>query len=147
MLLIANFLWFLACRELMEVAEPQFKVPTRNTVKKYVNFTWPKLKLAIIEKLAAAEEVHITSDIWSTRACKASCLGVTVHFYSPVTRKRETFVIACREFSSPHTGSRIAALVKEIAEEFGILGKLRQVIKNIVNYFHVFQQSYGAVSV
>lgn len=116
-----------AFRELMELAEPQYKLPTRNTIKKYVNSTWPKLKTYIIEVAARAEEVHATADIWSTRACNASCLGITVHFYGPETKKRETFAIACREFASPHTGSRIAALVKEIAQEFGIFSKLRLV--------------------
>jgi hypothetical protein len=114
-----------AFREMLEIAEPQYKVPTRNTVKKYMNNTWPKLKSVIMENLASASEVHVTADNWSTRACNASCLGVTVHFYSPLTKKRETFAIACREFASPHTGSRISALVKEIANEFGIYSKLK----------------------
>jgi hypothetical protein len=116
-----------AFRDLMELAEPQFKVPSRNTIRKYVNCTWPKQKSAIIENAAMAEEVHATADIWSTRACNTSCLGITLHFYSPATQKRETFAIACREFPSPHTGTRIAALVKEITQEFGIYSKLRQV--------------------
>lgn len=117
-----------AFREMMELAEPQYKVPTRNTVRKYVNQTWPKFKSVIMESAAAAEEVHATADIWSTRACNSSCLGITIHFYSPGTKKRETYAIACREFPSPHTGSRIAALVKEITQQFGIYIKLRLVL-------------------
>jgi len=116
-----------AFREMLEVAEPQYRVPTRNTIKKFVNSTWPDMKAVIVGIAAEAEEVHLTADIWSTRACNASCLGSTAHLYSPITKKRETFAIACREFPSPHTGSRIAALVKEVALELGIFLKLRLV--------------------
>jgi hypothetical protein len=116
-----------AFREMLEIAEPQYRVPTRNTIKKFVNSTWPDMKAVIVGIAAEAEEVHLTADIWSTRACNASCLGITAHFYNPITKKRETFAIACREFPSPHTGSRIAALVKEVALELGIFLKLRLV--------------------
>jgi hypothetical protein len=78
-----------------------------------------------LERLANAEEVHVTSDIWSTRACTGSCLGVTVHFFNMQSKKREFFCIACRDFSSPHTGLRIAELLKEICKEFGFFSKLR----------------------
>jgi hypothetical protein len=112
-------------RNVLEIAEPQFRPPTRNTVKKYINNTWPSMKAVIIKKAAGAREIHATADIWSTRACKASCLGITVHFFNPETKKRETYAIACRDFPSPHTGVRIAALLRKIAEEFGIFPKLR----------------------
>ena len=88
---------------------------------------WPDLKSVIMENLASADEVHLTADYWSTRVYNASYLGVTVHFYSPVNKIREMFAIACREFASPHTRSQIAALFEEIAREFGIYLKLRQV--------------------
>jgi hypothetical protein len=110
-----------------EEAKPQFKIPIRNTIQKYVNSARPDLKSVIMKILASADEVHLTADYWSTRVCNASYLGVTVHFYNPVNKKREMFAIACREFASPHTGSQIAALSEEIAREFGIYLKLRQV--------------------
>jgi hypothetical protein len=119
-------------RELMELAEPQFKIPTRNTIRKQMNNVWPSIHAKILEKTARALEVHLTADIWSTRACNSSCLGVTLHFFDPVEKKRETFAIACRHFPSPHTGERIADMVRQIASEFGILDKLRQVFMQIV---------------
>jgi hypothetical protein len=114
-----------AFRNVLEIAEPQYKLPTRNTIKKYVNSKWPGMKPVIVKNAAGASEVHATADIWTTRACKASCLGITVHFFNPASKKRESFAIACREFPSPHTGIRIAALLKEILHEFGIFTKLR----------------------
>jgi hypothetical protein len=113
--------------DMWEEAEPQFKIPIRNTIQKYVNSAWPDLKSVIMENLASADEVHLTADYWSTRVSNASCLVVTVHFYSPVNKKREMFAIACREFASPHTGCQIAALIQVKAREFGIYLKLRQV--------------------
>jgi hypothetical protein len=112
-------------RELMELAEPQFQVPTRNTIRKHMNKAWPKMKALIVEKAAQAVEVHLTADEWSTRACSSTCLGVTLHFFDPAAKKRECFSIACRHFPSPHTGERIAALVKEVAVEYNIFSKLR----------------------
>jgi hypothetical protein len=56
-----------------------------------------------------------------------------LHFYDPVARKREAFPIACRHFPSPHTGERIADLVKKIAVEFGIFTKLRQVYMQVIS--------------
>lgn len=131
---------------MMELADPHYQVPTRNTVRKYVNCTWPKFKSVIMDSAARAEEVHATADIWSTRACNSSCLGITIHFYDPVTKKREAFAIACREFPSPHTGSRIAALVQEIAEQFGIFSKLRLVLfsfEDKSNENVLFFEKYG----
>jgi hypothetical protein len=112
-------------RDLMELAEPQFKVPTRNTIRTHMNNAWPQMKAKIIEKASRALETHFTVDEWTTRACNSSSLGVTLHFYDPATKKREVFAIACRHFPSPHTGERIADLVKQIAGEYGIFPKLR----------------------
>jgi hypothetical protein len=119
-------------RDLMELAEPQFKLPTRNTIRKHMNNAWPKMKTMILEKAAHAVEVHFTADEWSTRACNSSCLGVTLHFFDPVAKKRESFPIACRHFPSPQTGERIADMVKEIAVEFRIFTKLRWVYVKVI---------------
>jgi hypothetical protein len=77
-----------------EKAELQFKIPIRNSIQKYVISAWPDLKSVIMEHLASADEVHLTADYWSTHVCNASCLGVTVHFNSPVNKKREMIAIS-----------------------------------------------------
>ncbi len=42
---------------MLEIAEPQYRLPTRNTIKKYVISTWPNLKSVIMDTAAEAEEV------------------------------------------------------------------------------------------
>lgn len=51
---------------------------------------------------------------------KTSYLGVTVHWIKTDTLERESAVLACWHFPSPHTYSRTAELLEEIHTEYGL---------------------------
>ena len=74
--------------------------------------------------MKAARKISTTLDIWTSDKCSKSYLGVTVHFVNPKTRKRNNFRVCCREFDSPHTGTNIAKMLKNIFIDFDIQDKV-----------------------
>ena len=69
-------------------------------------------------------------DIWTTKKCKDSFIGITCHMLNTKTRKRENYRISCRLMDCPHTGLNIAKFMKNIFMEYGINGKMFRVLSD-----------------
>ena len=109
---------------------PDLNLPKRTTITKVCKSLSKDVADRIREALKQANVVHTTTDIWSSKNCKHSYLGVTVHLYNKITEKRENYRIACREFDIAHTGKNIATLLTSIFEEFGIESKVMYTISD-----------------
>uniref|UniRef100_A0A1X7U5U4 DUF659 domain-containing protein n=1 Tax=Amphimedon queenslandica TaxID=400682 RepID=A0A1X7U5U4_AMPQE len=67
-------------------------------------------------KLNNAVAISLCADIWSKTGMSASVLGVTAHFFTLNSNKRHSICIALKRFPSPHTGTRIAELIRNIVD-------------------------------
>lgn len=80
-----------------------------------------------------------TADIWSTRT--KSYIGITIHWID-AQLQRQSSALACRRFSGTHSYDRIASLLNEINNEFGISTKkiVATVTDNAVNFCKAFKE-------
>ena len=82
-----------------------------------------KMALEVKERIKSAltqsRQVSVTTDIWSSKGCLNSYLGITTHSFNPVTRKKENYCVSCRLFDCPHTGQNM---------EFGIQSKISLIL-------------------
>ena len=81
---------------------------------KLLKIAWKVFKAKVKDQL----HVCTTVDVWSTKA--RSFLGVTVHWIDKVMLSRESAALACRRFKGSHTYDRIAELLDEIHNDFGL---------------------------
>ena len=105
----------------------QAKAPSRKKLRTLIN----KLALEVLQKMKTAlsqtRKVSVTTDIWSSKGCQNSYLGITTH---SVTRKKENYRISCRLFDCSHTGQNIAKMMKRIFVEFGIQSKISIILSD-----------------
>lgn len=87
-----------------------------NTLKTRINNMYRDEMKKLKQDLAPIEWVCTTADIWSNR--QRSFLGATVHWINPKTLERESRVLCCRRFKSPHDNQRIAEILINIHTEF-----------------------------
>ena len=108
----------------------QAKAPSRKKLRTLIN----KLALEVSQKMKTAlsqtRKVSVTTDIWSSKGCQNSYLGITAHSFNPVTRKKENYRISCRLFDCSHTGRNIAKMMKRIFVEFGIQSKISIILSD-----------------
>ena len=89
-----------------------------------------EVKERIKSALTQSRQVSVTTDIWSSKGCLNSYLGITTHSFNPVTRKKENYRVSCRLFDCPHTGRNIAKMMKRIFMEFGIQSKISLILSD-----------------
>lgn len=135
------------------VEEPEFKalvaglckmntevvVMSRRTLGRRLN----EMELQMIEKLkqVLSEQTFVctTADIWSSN--RRSFLGVTAHWINISSLSRESAALACRRFPGSHTYYRIAELLYDVHENFGISNKVcLTVTDNGSNFVKAFEQ-------
>ena len=103
---------------------PDVKLPSRGKVVKDCSVLSDEVKDRIRNALFHAKKVSVTVDIWSSAKCKNSYMGVTVHLFNHETKKRESYVIACRRFDVAHTGDNISRVIQQILIEYNIESKV-----------------------
>ena len=139
-----------AFKEFIAELNTSAQVPAKDKMRKEVNLIWNDVREAIGKALKAARRVSITTDVWTTKGCTTSFLGVTVHFYNSETKCRGSNKIACREFSEKHTAENIAELILKVCEEYSIHNKLTHIASdngsNMVKAVRVFNKEYRSGS-
>ena len=111
-------------QELIAELNPEVKLPSRGKVMKDCSLLTEEVKTRIRNALHHAKKVSVTVDIWSSTKCKNSYMGVTVHLFNHETKKRESYVIACRRFDVAHTGDNISRVIQQILIEYTIETKV-----------------------
>ena len=97
---------------------PKISVMSRRTLSRKIDETVKNCMESIKAKVKDQLHVCTTVDVWSTKA--RSFLGVTVHWIDKVMLSRESAALACRRFKGSHTYDRIAELLDEIHNDFGL---------------------------
>ncbi|KAK9533152.1 hypothetical protein VZT92_008328 [Zoarces viviparus] len=69
-------------------------------------------------------------------------MGVTAHWIKPDSTERESVVLACRHFPSPHNYNRIAEILEKIHSEFGLSNEniIATVTDNGSNFVKTFKE-------
>ncbi|QQP55777.1 Uncharacterized protein FKW44_000223 [Caligus rogercresseyi] len=102
------------------------------------NNNFKDMKEMLIKKLAEADHISATADIWS--GGHRAFLGVTAHILTPKLGRRN-FAIACQRMKGKHDHQSIKKQLMNIFREFGIQWKLVGVVTdNARNFNKAFQQ-------
>ncbi|XP_059216912.1 E3 SUMO-protein ligase ZBED1-like isoform X1 [Stomoxys calcitrans] len=122
------------------VEEPEFKI-LLELVSRCPNYTLPSRKKVsnvlllstyndvlddVKIQIQSASAVCLTTDGWTSRS-HCSYLAVTAHYINNNTEMR-AHLLSCVEFNERHTAENLAACIKELCIEFGILNKVSAVV-------------------
>lgn len=116
----------------------QYKIISANTVNVRIDeIYFSEIELMKTE-FAEIKCLCGTADVWSTK--RKSFMGVTIHWVDEKTLDRQSRVLCCRRFLSPHDNVRIAHILHEIYTDFNISNKiLCTVTDNASNFVKAFK--------
>ena len=77
--------------------------------------------------LGKAVQVHLTIDLWSSKAVRESYIGITCSLFDVQAKCRRNFRLCLRLFEGRHTGDLILEKVVSIMDEFQIKSKVRSI--------------------
>ena len=104
-------------RYFLHSLNPQYKVPCRKTVGKYLQKMYGEEKADLISTLTGLN-ISLTSDLWTSTAMQGY-IGITGHYITSEWILKAN-VLATRLVVERHTGSNIAIEIGKIKEEFKI---------------------------
>ena len=96
---------------------PNFKVPTRPTVTKYLHALYEVEKQKLVQRLNGLP-LSVTTDLWTSNALQGY-ITLTGH-YVTADWSLNANVLATRRVYERHTGSNIASEVRKILEDFKV---------------------------
>lgn len=120
---------------------PRFNIVSQHTLKSIISNKFDDHKTDLINLLANTEYVCCTADIWSTK--HKSYLGVTVHWIEKDSLDRQSKLLCCRRFMSPHDHVRIAEMLSDIYKEFRITHKVFATVTDNASNFSAAFKKYG----
>ncbi|XP_076040518.1 protein polybromo isoform X4 [Oratosquilla oratoria] len=110
-------------QEFVKVIDPCYVLPSRRELMQtHFPSLYEKQKQQVREELEGASYVALTSDLWTSRQTK-SFLSVTAHFISPEWELK-CKLLATKRLMVDHTSKNIGDAIKEICEEWDLLGKV-----------------------
>ena len=121
------------CSEL----NPQYQVPTRKTVTKYLNKIYDEEKEKLQQKLTG-QSVGMTSDLWTSNAVQGY-ITVTAHHITPEWELKCN-VLGTRCMEERHTGINIGLEIDSMRREFNILNSPGLTTDNASNMTIAAQQ-------
>lgn len=108
---------------MFKTLSPQYKVPTRKTIKKYIMEKYDVAKERFKAKFANLTSFCITTDIWTESFQTRSFLGVTLHFLNN-NKQLDSCTLGVFELDESHTSEYIAAKLISIFDEWGLKKEL-----------------------
>lgn len=113
--------------KLMKEVAPFYKVPSSTFIKKKLSEKYDIVALLYKQRIEKANELCVTTDVWTETMAEKSYLGVTVHFFEGI--QLVNCNIATRELSHNHTAHYLANILTSILDEWNILiSKIRCII-------------------
>nr|XP_055070155.1 E3 SUMO-protein ligase ZBED1-like [Misgurnus anguillicaudatus] len=110
-------------RELLQVLDPTYVIPTRKALKGLVENKYRETKEKTREQLQKVVSVSLTSDMWTSLHMDAY-LAVTCHFINEED-KLCTTLLDVQHFPKCHTAENLATGHMKIMEEWGIKDKVK----------------------
>ena len=132
-------------RKFMHTVDPMFAVPSRRTVTRKLTDALSShkenCKADVQEAMAIGGLVHVTMDLWSSRAMEPIA-GIRFHYFD---KKFNLCVKTAgyRHFGQQHTGENIAKVFEETLTVFGIPNncvgcQVTDNAKNMIKAFDIF---------
>ncbi|MGH0132117.1 UNVERIFIED_CONTAM: hypothetical protein FKN15_048756 [Acipenser sinensis] len=113
-------------RIFVEALDPSYNVPCSKTLSRVcLPAKHGSVHSHLVTLLRSAPSVCVTVDVWSSRQMK-SFLGITGHFI--LDWKLYDVLLASKRFKGHHTGDNIGVVFEETINQFGIKGKITNVI-------------------
>ena len=133
-------------QRLMFKANPRYKVPCVQTTAKIIGFHYCDFKKDIIATTSKVDVVCLTTDMWSSN--HRAFIGVTLHWLNEISLLRRSEAIEIRRFKGcipfkqlavsylisilsilgSHTYDKIAEKLKCVMQDFGIEGKVQNIV-------------------
>ena len=112
-----------AFRQMLRFANPEAEQAlwkSRTSVSRFVMKVYSYMKPQVVRALSnAVSKIHISFDGWTTKGGKRGFLGIVAHFAS-TSGDIHDLGIALPQLTGTHSGERIAEVVAEVLEEFGV---------------------------
>jgi hypothetical protein len=99
-------------RELVEVLDPRFSLPSRKTLKEHLKQKFITIKQQIHLEARRAPALAFTADAWTSPA-NQGYVGVTVHFVS-AQWKLVSKCLGLRQLAEAHTAENLMNIITEI---------------------------------
>ena len=106
--------------DLMKVAEPRFKVPSRGYfTKTVIPSLFSRVKQSVKEMLQTSRFLCITTDLWTAAHSNRAYLCLTCHGINNDWQLCN-FCLATKELPVAHTADNISEMIEEILDEWNI---------------------------
>ena len=111
-------------RQLMKVAEPRFKLPSRTHFSKSViPAKYAAAKQELETFLEGIHHCSITTDLWTAKYQVRSYVSLTCHAID-CEWQLKSMVLCTRELPDQHTAENLSVTLKEMMTEWKILSKV-----------------------
>lgn len=116
-------------RQLLLEAEPNYTIPTRQTMRESV---LPDFRAKMVDKIRAElstiDQMYATIDLWTSRSM-VGFMGMTVHFID-ANYNLKSRVLTCEKIEGRHTAENIAMLYDHVTTRYNITGKIAKVVSD-----------------
>ena len=116
-----------AFKKVIGLLDDTIKIPGSKGQLTYSYNKFLKMEQRMKDILGKAAQVHLTIDLWSSKASREFYIGITVHLWDVESNSRRNFRLCLCLFEGRHTGELILQKVLAIMDEFHIRAKVRTI--------------------
>ena len=115
-------------RNLMDFLEPEYKVPSHQTIMQRINKMYGEVKGVVEKGLNDVSDVAITTDAWTSLATE-SYVTVTVHY---ITKEwlMKSAVLDTSELDELHSAENLAIRLELVKADWNLDGKIRVYVQD-----------------
>ncbi|GFR91484.1 zinc finger BED domain-containing protein 4 [Elysia marginata] len=116
-------------RSLVAGLDPKYQLPSRRTItRKLLPSKYEEQSLQLKSTLSQVDHIAITTDLWTSRRTE-SYITVTAHYLCPSPSwELQTAVLATKLVTVSHTAENIAAVLKDVFQEWDIEAKISSIV-------------------
>lgn len=105
-------------RKLLKTMAPQFQIPDRTTIKRFIENKYTCVAQQLKEKIKD-KTVTLTTDVWTDLQMR-SYLGVTAHFLHESKTKMVTVSLSARVMDERHSAEYLKEILLAVCKEWNI---------------------------
>ncbi|CAD0205153.1 unnamed protein product [Chrysodeixis includens] len=105
-------------RTLMKTVAPQYKLPSRTTLRRWLDDKYEVISETIKTMLSSIEDITLTTDIWSDTLNMKSFLGITAHFGIDI--ELHSVTLGVYELGERHTSDYLSEILVKVCQDWRI---------------------------
>nr|XP_037877017.1 E3 SUMO-protein ligase ZBED1-like [Bombyx mori] len=105
-------------KTLMKTVAPQYKLPSRTTLRRWLDDKYEVISETIKKMLSSIEDITLTTDIWSDTLNMKSFLGITAHFGIDIELYSVT--LGVYELDERHTSDYLSEILLKVCQDWKI---------------------------